>query len=146
MARIDYYYSQELIKTGLETELGSGVTIELEPENIEAESCPYVAIYLTKREPSPDQPIAAGTIQRYNIIFEIWCYECNPDQKKAFKNRDDLMGDTEIALMNLRKDKVFPYSGIFNINGGEFESGLTETGLYIAGGSIILEFETQATI
>jgi len=145
MARIDYYYGQTLLKTGLEAELGSGVTVEIEPENIEAESCPFVGIYLLSREPTADQPIAAGTIQRYTLKIELWCYQCNPDKAKAFEHRDDLMGNVEIAIMNQRQSKDLGQYGLA-LMGGEFESGYNETGMYMAGGSVICEIDYQATI
>jgi len=144
MARIDYYYLEQLIKTGLETGLGSTVTVEIEPENIAAEQCPLVGIYLTGREPFETQPIAAGTIQRYTIRIELWCWECNLDKQLAFEHRDDLIGNTEIAIMEQRAAKGIGQYGL-RLLGGEFESG-REGVNYLAGGSVIVELEYDATI
>jgi len=144
MARIDYYYIQELFVTLLEDAFADTITYEIEPENIAAEQCPFVGIYLPSREPFEPQPIAAGTIQRYTITMELWCWEANLDKKLAFEHRDDLIGNVEIALMEVRTAKGLGQYG-FRLLGGEFENARDKLGNYLAGGSIIVELEASAT-
>lgn len=147
MAKINYYGVQVLLKDYLNADLNAEATvvaIELEPDNVEIDRCPYVGIYLTNRDPPEDEPIATGLIQRYTIRIELWCWQANLNRQQAFEDRDNLIGDVEIAIMNIRKNKDLGVLG-FRLLGGEFESYPDEQ-MYIAGGSIILEFETQATI
>ena len=144
MAAIDYYGIENNLKTILKLALGAGVIVTAEVSQ-PMDTIPWVAIYLDGRTAPEDQPIAAGTRQRYQLKFSIWCWCWSLDNSaKAAEARDDLMGTVESAIMRNRSIGTSVENGM--LQGGSFQTAKDDRGMHIAGGEIIYLTDVTASV
>lgn len=103
MARIDYSAILGAVKSAVEAEVdGVDVVVEDEPV-LGAAMTPWVGIYLDRRDPHEDQPIAAGRRTRYLLRISVWCWAFHLESfAQAANLRNDLIGRVEEALMKHR--------------------------------------------
>ena len=150
MARVDYYGLLETMRELLDGDpsLG-GVHFAIEEEMPAGpDEVPWVGISITGREaPGDIQRIAAGQRTRFVVTFSLWCWAYDIESKAAaIRNRDDLLGRVEIALMRpdvrtLRDQVDFGY-----IEGGSLTTGTPEQGVgFFSGGEIVFKAEVDAT-
>jgi len=100
MARCDYFAIEkefaEVFRSA-PTLQGYGVVVE---KSIEFESeSPMIGIYLERRDASPEQYMAANTIQRYMLTLSIWCFSFGLNLDEAIQVRDDMIGKVELVLL-----------------------------------------------
>lgn len=144
MAAIDYYGIEDTIRSTLATACGSGVNVTAEVQQ-PMDTKPWVSIYLTGRTAPEDQPIAAGTRQRYQLNFSIWVWCWSLDNPaKAAEARDDLIGTVETALMNNRNMGGAIDTGY--LQGGSFETAKDDRNIHVAGGEVVFVAEARASI
>lgn len=122
----------------------AGVTVLLEQEVV-FERGNVVVIYLDRRDSEATQVIAAGTRHRYDLQFSIWCFHFALDITLSLDQRDDLVGNVEIALM---KDRTLQGTvDDSDLAGGEFLNGRTPEeggGLFFAGAEVRLVAQAVA--
>ena len=144
MAAIDYNGITTTIRDTIATEVGSDYYVTANMAQ-PAETRPWVAIYLDGRTPTDNQPIAAGTRQRYTLNYSIWCWCWSLNgPEHAGEARDDLMGLVETALMENRKMGGLVENGV--LAGGEFQTAKDDKGVWLMGGEIIYRADVTATI
>jgi len=151
MPAIDYFALEEKIREVFQADSSlNGVEIRVEGEvNFQPGIAPWVGIYLDRRDPSPNQPLAMGFITRYQLRFSIWCWAMSLESvADAIKSRDQLVSKVELIAM---KDRTF--EGVFDMSwlmGGELPSGRLENesgqAVYLSGGEIILIAELEASL
>lgn len=143
MAAIDYYGIEDTIRSTLATACGSGINVTAEVAQ-PMDTRPWVGVYLNERIAPTNQPIAAGTRQRYQLRFSIWCWCWSLDNpRSAAEARDDLIGTVESALMSNRRMGGAVENGV--LQGGSFETAKDDKGLHLAGGEIIFLADTTAS-
>lgn len=152
MSRIDYFSIEESIEDILKassdlSEGPSDVTVLVE-EDISFAGGDIIQILLKRRDaPEENQPIASGTITRYDVTFSIWCYGYALERREAMKRRDDLVGKVEIVLQS---NRMLGLPNLVNqswFTGGDFENvqGPEESGdLFLSGAEIELVCDVKA--
>ena len=150
MARVDYYDLMVTMRDLLDADDSlDGVIFAIEEDfPLGPDSTPWVGISITEREmPEDRQRLAAGTRMVVVVTFSIWCWSYDLESKAAaIRNRDDLLGKVEVAMMkpNVRtlKDKV----DFLTIEGGSLSTGTPENGVgFFSGGEILAKAEVSAT-
>lgn len=152
MARFDYYGLETDIQTILKADADvSAHWAERDPSIlIEREmlfgmdECPAVIIYMDSRSaPSNLQGISSGQRTRFDLRLSLWVCEFHLDSvETASKNRDDLIGLVEVALM---KDRTLGGKvGASWLDGGEFMTAQSDNG-FISCGEITLVAEGLST-
>lgn len=152
MAKVEYNALKHMLKTIVASGLGAGhaVTADLEQP---ADQIPWVSVSLDRRDAPSEQPIRAGTGQRYRLRFSIWCTCWSYDGiEQAGELRDKLLGDVEDILMS---NRTITASGS-QLSGGQLQGGEFVTAnyqrdesnvpTYLAGGEIVYEGDVTATI
>lgn len=135
MARADYFAVLEAIEAQLKADEDLAEATILVEEDLSFQSGDTVIIYLERRSaPANQQGLSAGKRTRFLVEVSVWCYHFGLEARPAMKNRDDLMGRVEIALMRDRTLRGMVDS--FYIDGGSFNYGRTEGGLYMAGAEV----------
>ncbi len=135
MARADYFAVLEAIEAQLKADEDLAEATILVEEDLSFQPGDTVIIYLERREaPANQQGLSAGKRTRFLVTFSVWCYHFALDTRPAMKKRDDLIGRVEVALMRDRTYRGSVESSY--IDGGNFASGRTEGGLYMAGAEI----------
>lgn len=145
MPRVNYFdIESELAEILRANSTLDGVNITVESVT-ELEAGSWVGIYLVGRELPEGQPLAAYTRMRYKLNFVIWCWEYSLDSiADAIRQRDDLVGRVEIALM--KNSTLNGKVSYCFLEGGELQSAqVAETSGYVAGGEIILKADVTAT-
>jgi len=147
VARVDYFAIETQIKTILDAEASLSGTSVLIEEELTFERGNIVGIFLDDREaPEELQSLSAGTRTRFLVTFSIWCWHfgVGRDRRVPMEQRDDLVGNVEIALMKERT-----LNGTVNMSwlaGGEFLSGPGETkNQFMSGAQIILIVDVTAS-
>lgn len=139
MAAIDYHAILEGIRDQIEAdEDAPSVTIHIEEELSTVEG-PTVMLYLDRRDAPDDlQTLSAGQRTRYEVTISIWCFGVAMDSmREACRNRDNLLGEIEIALMKDRTLQETVSSSWFT--GGEFISAQAPgVGGFVSGAEIVL--------
>ncbi len=145
MARVDYYAIEQGIETLLKADTDlSEANIAIE-EELTFQRGDTILIYLDRRDaPAEEQTLSAGTRTRLLVTFSIWCFHFGMSKKQdVLERRDDLIGNTEIALM---QDRTL--SGTVETSwlvGGEFQTGPNPEGKgYGSGGEIQLVADVNA--
>lgn len=156
MARIDYTGILEAIGAALQEDaqlqvLAPRILVEEDPVQGGAEdSGRSIVLVNDSRTPSQTQVLAAGTRQRYHLRSSVWC--CAWDMESflaASRKRDELIGETELAIMRLRNVQTLSDRVSFiALLGGEFLSARNQNSTPTFGsmGQIILEAEVSAIV
>ncbi len=102
-----------------------------------------IFIYLDRRDAPTEQGFAANTRLLERLRISIWCFHFGLDLIGAIEARDDLLGNTEVALMT---DDTFSGAADASwITGGEFLSALTEEEDFMSGAEIVLMVDAILT-
>lgn len=145
MARIDYNLLATRVQAALKADPAlseAQVTIE---DDINLDTGPWVAIYLTRRDaPAADQRIAAGRKLVYNVTLALWCWQYALESAaRAIELRNDLLGKVEIALL---KDRTLGGAAEFvTLEGGEMVT-VKDNSRFVAGAELILVARVAATV
>ena len=146
MARVDYYALETAVKTALEADAAvvatAGLVILVE-EEVSMHRVPVVVITLASRA-APDelQPLRAGKGTRFLVELVLFVYFYALDVSEAARQRDDLVGKVEIALMNDRT-----LGGACNylyLTGGTFVTARDESG-FNSGAEVRVTVDVTAT-
>jgi hypothetical protein len=152
MSRFDYYGLEQDIKNLIARDPGvlahwgeRDPRVLVERDLIFGmDELPCIIIYLKRRDaPSGMQSLSGGQRTRYRITLSIWVADFHfDDVAQACRNRDDLIGLVEVALMRDRDlgGKV----GASWTEGGEFLNAETDKG-FVSAGEIILIADGLAT-
>ena len=147
MSRVDYFTIEEAIKSILDADAIVSAKAILIEEELVFERGNIIGIYLDDRQ-APDelQSISAGTRTRFLVSFSLWCWHfgVGRDRRVPMEQRDDLLGNVEIALMKVRNlNDTVNTSWLL---GGEFLSGPDPTGKqFMSGAQIILVADVTAS-
>lgn len=146
MARIDYWNVGQQIASILKAAIPRAVVIV--EEEITFNEGDVIGIYLDAAQAPEDlQTLSAGSRLRQYITFKIWCWHFGfgKDRAVAHQNRDNLIGEAQIALMgNHNLNNTVNTSWIINI---EFLSGPEPTDRgFVAGASIDLIVDATAVV
>lgn len=139
MARISYLGIANAIKKTLEEDeviAAQTRAITLCEDNIAAaEIMPWIGIYPITRRPAAT-PLAAGTMQRFDITYEIWVYSFSMvGPEEALTLTEELLGLVELAI--LRNPTLGGLAQAVRFDGGDFDNAKTE-GSFVMGGSVRL--------
>ena len=137
---------RDFIKNVLDDDASVVADVIIE-EELSVQRNNVVGIYLDDRiAPEGDQSLSSGTRTRFQVRFSIWCWHfgIGPDRRPVMEQRDDLLGNVEIALMNNRSlNSTVETSWI---EGGEFMSGPDpDSNQFMAGAQIILVADVTAS-
>lgn len=146
MARIDYHNIAKQIQSVLQNDATlSGVLVTVEKDVLLGfENTPWVNIRAARRDPTPEQPIRAGQLQKYWITYVCECWESSLEgPERAAQLRDDLIGKVEVALMGNRTLNDTVESLI--LDGGEFMLG-EESGKIFVGGEVVVRVAATASV
>lgn len=105
----------------------------------------FVGIYLATAAPGFPQSLAAGKKSLRTIRFDIWCWRFAMSNADAFRLRDSLVGDVEVALMI---DPTFGGTVQSSwLAGGTFlrADDPQQLGRFLAGGEVVLMADAFAT-
>lgn len=147
MAAIDYYGIETQLQSILQAASSlSGVMVTVE-EGFEfglADVGKSVGIYLDQRNPTQDQPLAAGQQTRFLVQLKLWCVAFSAESiAKACELRDSLIGAVELVLMQNRT--IGGKVSTSWLAGGEFFSARNpNSGQLMAGGEIVLICDATA--
>jgi hypothetical protein len=145
MAKIDYFGIAEEIAEIVRAAFPETMVVVEEEVIIGPENSPIIAVYIDRRETPPNQPIAAGRRMRVIPHFSLWVWTFSLNVRAAIKERDDLVGDIELLLMNNRtlNEKV----DMIWIDGGELPSArLPDSNGFTSGGEIVIRAEVMAEV
>lgn len=127
----------------------SDCTIVVEDEQMfSPEQTPWIGVYLERRDPHPQQPMAAGTKQRLVLRFSIWIWCFALERVGAFIARDDAISRAEAVLMKHRRlnEKV----EMILLQGGAMPSarvsGMQDGANFLAGGEIVVSAVVMASV
>lgn len=156
MARVDYYAIEQELQSVLAADSslqGTQIMVE-EPIQFAKEVGRWVEIYGERRDaPSELQRVAGGTILIYRLRLAIWCYAVGMKVSDAIKNRDELLGTVEIAIMNARIQNQLTRVRNLSIEGGELppafqaekNSGLISAGEIIVACEVTVSTDASAS-
>lgn len=101
MAGPDYYGIEEEMQAILQAspDLQDGSVVIEEEIIFSIENTPNIGIYLESRDPDPDTPLAAGTVQRYHLNMSVWVFVFGMEIAPIMKQRDEFIGKIEQTLM-----------------------------------------------
>jgi hypothetical protein len=144
LARIDYYAIEQAIQTQLAAALTTARVLVEEPfQHAIADTTRIVSVFLEGRVPHNDQVLAAGTHERMLVKLSIWCAVFHMESLQvALEQRDDLIGEAELALM---ADRTL--GGVVDsswLEGGELFASQGQNFPFVAGGEIILIADISA--
>lgn len=147
MARVDYYLIEQAIQTVLQNDadlssLNIPVLIEA---SVDFHEGPVIVIYAKRRAaPQSAQSLSAGTRTKFFVSFEVWAFGVSFDRQTVHRDRDDLIGKVEIALMRKRDLNVPNLVSASWLEGGEFDSGEVDENSFFSGASADLIVDTTA--
>ena len=121
------------------------VNIEEELALLGVQSCPWVGIYLERRDGPPElQGLSGGTRQRLYLRYSIWCWQASMDgSATAISLRNTLIGNVELALITDRD--LNGLARTLWLEGGNLMSGQPEGGSdWMSGGEIIAVVDATA--
>lgn len=138
MSAVPYWQIREEIAEIIKREV-PGTTVEVEKEiDFSVEQSPWVGIYLPRRSaPEPQQTLAAGQRTYMELSFSIWVFCHALELALGIKQRDETIGNIELALMRYRSLNETVDSSW--LEGGELVTARdAQTSNWLAGGEILL--------
>jgi hypothetical protein len=143
MAKIDYFALAEEIAEIIHANKPEIMVVVEEELIIGPDNHPIVAVYVDRREPPDIQPIAAGKKMRVIVYFAVWVWSYGLNVKEAIRERDDLIGDVELILMQNRT--INDLVDTLWIDGGRLPTAmLPDSSGFTSGGEIIVRAEVMA--
>ncbi len=143
-AAVDYNSIQSAIEQIIKADPEFGNISVLVEEELTVQSGSVVIIYLDRDDnPEGMQGLTAGTRDRKQITFSIWCCHVGLDRREALKQRNWLKARVETALM--RNRSLLDTVEASWSPGGEFLSARVEAG-FVSCAMINLICETVAIV
>lgn len=104
-----------------------------------------IAIYLSRRQLHPNQPLAAGKSTRWLLSVSIWCFGFSIENFKAAADiRDGVLDQMELVLNDNRT--VSGTVEFMHMDGGDFLSAQNPgDGCFVAGVETSIAMQVTAT-
>ena len=119
--------------------------VELMRTVIPIDCSPHINIYEGRRDPANVQMLAAGTVQWYFFKWQVMVSAFSAAGfEDAGRQRDDLLGYVELAMMGSRNLGGFLPNKPLLLLGGDLNSTRVDNGLW-ATGTLDLRIELKAT-
>lgn len=142
-----YYEIEKAVREIIEADTHfTGIRTFIEQDIIfSAEACPAVYIYLDRRDTvEAEQRLAAGRRTDYRVRLSLWCVEWHLDStEEASRLRDELIESVEVVLTT---DRTLKGASLGSwLEGGEFLSGLGDSG-FLSAGEIVLVARAKSEV
>jgi hypothetical protein len=143
MAAIDYFGIAEEMAEIIHANKPDIMVVVEEELIIGPDNHPIIAVYVDSREVPANQPIASGRKMRIIVHFAVWVWSYGLNVKEAIRERDDLIGDVELILMQNRT--INDLVDMLWIDGGKLPTAmLPDSSGFTSGGEIIVRAEVMA--
>lgn len=146
MARIRYYDYLKAIQDvlGANAELQElHATVEIGKATVLANQSPHINVTEIARDPLRPA-IAAGTLSRYRVRWKVTVSTFSAAGfEDAMQQRDEVLGITEVCMMNNRDLGGIMSPKQLTLEGGSLQSGPSEAGGFWAQADLDLSAEIQ---
>lgn len=145
MAKVDYFAIAEELAEIIRADMPDVMVVVEEELIVGPDNSPIVAVYVDRREIPANQPMAAGLKMRVVPYFAVWVWTYGLNVKEAIKQRDSVIGDVELLLMQNRT--INDMVDTSWIDGGRMPTAmLPESSGFTSGGEIIVRAELMAEV
>lgn len=145
MAKVDYFAVAEEIAEIIRADMPN-IMVAVEEELIVGpDNSPVIGVYIDSREVPSEQSISAGRRMRVIPHFSIWVWTYSLNVKEAIRERDGIVGEVELLLMQNRT--INEMVEMIWIDGGQLPSArLPDSSGFTSGGEILVRAEMTAEI